>query len=73
MENLRIIQPPEKEFSWTAEILKTPIGMEAKINKKYTKTVKPIISRDIKVKAPTAKFETDSTSDPKYFIIKRTA
>lgn len=71
MEQIRIIAPPEEKFSWVNEILNIKAGEKAKTEKKYSKTLKPIISRDVKLKDPNGEFETDSKSDPEYLIIER--
>jgi len=71
MEQIRIIAPPEEKFSWVSEILNIKAGEKARADKKFSKTLKPIISRDVKLKDPNGEFETDSKSDPNFIIIER--
>lgn len=71
MEQIKIVQPPEGKWSWVNEIVSIPIGDKIRTPKKFAKTVKPIISRDVKIKDPNGEFETDSKSDPDYLIIER--
>ncbi len=71
MEQIRIVVPPEEKFSWVNEISAIPIGEKIKTPKKFSKTVRPIITRDLKLKEPNGEFETDGKSDPDYLIIER--
>lgn len=71
MSEIRIIQPPAKKFSWANEILGVKEKEVVKTPKQYARTIAPIISRDVKLKAPDREFETDNNSDPDYTIIKR--
>lgn len=71
MSNIRLVEPPEVRFSWANEILSLEIGDKFKTKKKYGKTISPLISRDIKYREPEREFETDSKSEPQYFIVER--
>jgi hypothetical protein len=73
MNTLRLVEPPKDKFSWTKEILALNTGEGFKAKKKYAKTISPRISREVKLEDPNRVFETDSKSDPKYIIVKRTA
>ncbi|WPU91850.1 hypothetical protein SNE25_21260 [Mucilaginibacter sabulilitoris] len=70
MAERRLIDPPQEKFVWSNEILAIKKGEEVVIKKKYSKTVTPIISKDVRLKDPDRKFETDSKSDPDHLIIK---
>lgn len=71
MDQIRIIEPPEKKFSWVNELIGIQPGEKAKTPIRYKSSVTPIISRDLKLKHPDAVFETDTTSEPEYLIIER--
>lgn len=73
MDKLRIVQPPVEEFTWINELVKTPVGDRFKTPKKYGKSLKSIISRDVRIDNPTIRFKTDSVSDPDFLIVERTA
>lgn len=68
---MKVILPPKTKFSWTNEILSVRVGERIKVPKEFAKTVTPIISRDIKLKAPEREFETDGKSEPAFLIIER--
>jgi len=71
MSQIRIVEPPEERFSWANEIIAVGIGEKIKTPEKYSKTIKPIISRDVKLKDPEGVFATDAKSEPAYLIISR--
>ena len=73
MSKFRIVQPPDEKFSWINELVKTPIGEKFGTPKEFSKSLKSIISRDVKIVEPGIKFTTDSTSDPEFLIVERKA
>lgn len=72
--NIRVVRPPKVRFSWVAEILKLEVGGDPLIVEAVNaKRVRPLLSREIKVKAPERVHTTDAESLPGYLIVTRTA
>lgn len=70
----KVVKAPKKKFSWTAEVLAIEVGGEPlRIEIDDRKKVAPLLSREIKLKAPDRVFETDTVTEPGYCLIKRTA
>jgi hypothetical protein len=69
---IRLVKPPKEKFSWTKEILLLEPEEKFKAPAEYAKTIAPLLSRDVKLKAPDREHETDTVSEPDYVIIKRT-
>jgi hypothetical protein len=71
MEEITLIEPPKERFSWSKEILKLDEGSKFKARKQYAGSIAPVISRDIRLKAPDREYSIDTTSDPEFIIIER--
>lgn len=72
MNEIRLVEPPKKKFSWVQEFIGTSVGEKFKYPLAYKKTVSPIKSRDVKVQMPDAEFEQDENSESGFVIITRT-
>ncbi|TDQ12802.1 hypothetical protein [Pedobacter metabolipauper] len=67
---IKLIEPPKERFSWANEILKMKEGDKVKARKQFAGSIAPVISRDIKLKAPDREYSIDTKSEPNYIIIE---
>lgn len=72
MESIKIVEPPKERFSWAKELLKLEDGKKFKARKTYAGSIAPVISRDMRLKAPDRSYKIDTTSDEEFVIIERT-
>lgn len=73
-QKLKVVKAPKVKFSWVAEILKVEVGGSPLVVEIADgKRVKPLLSREVKLKDPTAVYLTDQKSMPGYLLIYRTA
>lgn len=67
---IKLIEPPKERFSWSKEILKlSEEGEQFKARKQYAGSIAPVISRDIRLKAPDREYSIDTTTEPEFIII----
>lgn len=71
MEQIKLIEPPKERFSWAKEILKLQEGEKFKAEKSFARSIAPVISRDIKLRAPKREYSIDTTTEPEFIIIER--
>lgn len=71
MIDIKIVEPPKVRFSWAKEILDLEATEKFKAKKEFARSIAPVISRDIKLRAPDREYKIDTTTDPDFIIIER--
>jgi len=69
----KVVRAPKEKFSWSAEILKIELnGEPLRVDISDAKKIYPLISRELKLKAPEMTFKTDSVTEPGFLLVYRT-